>query len=88
MNDIKCPDCGKVFKINETDYAKIIKQIKTKEFELELKARLELAEEDKKKSIEIAKNHIRIEMEESNNTKAIKIKGNRIKHPPAGEGMP
>ena len=33
MNEIKCPNCGTVFQINETDYESIVKQIRDKEFE-------------------------------------------------------
>lgn len=36
MNEIKCPNCGTVFQINEMDYNNILKQIKDKEFEKEL----------------------------------------------------
>ena len=33
MNEIKCPKCGTVFQINETDYDSIVKQIRDSEFE-------------------------------------------------------
>ena len=36
MNEIKCPKCGTVFQINETDYDSIVKQIRNTEFEKEL----------------------------------------------------
>ena len=36
MNEIKCPKCGTVFQINETDYDSIVKQIRDNEFEKEL----------------------------------------------------
>ena len=37
MNEIKCPKCGEIFQVNESDYAAIAKQIRDKEFEKELK---------------------------------------------------
>ena len=37
MNEIKCPKCGTVFTISETDYENIVKQIHDKEFEKEIK---------------------------------------------------
>ena len=43
MNEIKCPNCGEVFKVDETSYSAIIKQIKDKEFEQETNNRVELA---------------------------------------------
>ncbi len=39
MNEIKCPKCGTVFQISETDYESIVKQIRDKEFEKELSLR-------------------------------------------------
>ena len=42
MEEIKCPKCGTVFKVDESDYTAIIKQIRDKEFEKELKNREEL----------------------------------------------
>ncbi len=65
MNQINCPECGKVFKIDESGYANIVKQIKDDEFESELSKRLDLAERDKIKSIEIAKRTLKMEMLES-----------------------
>ena len=39
MNQIKCPNCGTVFTINESDYSSIVAQIKDHTFEEELKKR-------------------------------------------------
>lgn len=36
MNEIKCPQCGTVFQINETNYDSIVKQIRDKEFTKEI----------------------------------------------------
>ena len=33
MNEIKCPNCGTIFQIDESDYDKVVKQIRDKEFE-------------------------------------------------------
>ena len=54
MHDINCPHCGKAFKIDEAGYASILKQVRDGEFEEQLHARLELAEEDKKNAIALA----------------------------------
>ena len=40
MNEIKCPNCGTVIKIDESIYAKIVKQVRDKEFNEDLKKRL------------------------------------------------
>lgn len=38
--EIKCPHCGKVFKIDEQNYESILKQVKDKKFEEELNERI------------------------------------------------
>tara|TARA_B100000949_G_scaffold229974_1_gene239671 strand:- start:16 stop:1239 length:1224 start_codon:yes stop_codon:yes gene_type:complete len=50
--EIKCPHCGTLFTIDEAQYAVIVQQVRTTEFEHELHARL--AEAEKTKSAEIA----------------------------------
>ena len=55
MNEIKCPHCGKAFKIDEAGYADILKQVRDTDFEKQLHERLELAEQDKQNAIELAK---------------------------------
>lgn len=40
MKELKCPQCGSVFSVDEADYASIVSQVKTQEFEAEVKARL------------------------------------------------
>jgi len=54
MNEIICPHCNKAFKIDESGYADIIKQIRDREFEKRLNERLNLAEQDKRKAVELA----------------------------------
>ena len=54
MNEIICPHCGKVFKIDEAGYADILKQVRDSEFEQQLRERLELAEREKRNAIELA----------------------------------
>jgi hypothetical protein len=54
MHEIKCPHCGKTFTIDEAGYADIAKQVRDSEFDKQLHERLELAEQDKKKALELA----------------------------------
>ena len=37
MPDIKCPNCGTIFSVDDTTYASIARQVRDKEFEKELK---------------------------------------------------
>lgn len=40
MKELKCPKCGNVFQVDEADYASILSQVKNKEFEYEIQARI------------------------------------------------
>ena len=41
MNEIKCPNCGKVFSVDEASYASVVSQIRNKEFLAEVQRRAE-----------------------------------------------
>ena len=65
MHEIKCPECGSSIRMDSDKYSKIIKQVRDKEFEGEITKRLELVEIDKQKSIDIAVQNMRLQMQES-----------------------
>ena len=79
MHEINCPECGKLFKIDETAYSNILKQIRNDEFQKELAKRLQLADQDKIKSIELAKRNLQIDMQESVSNKETKIQELQMK---------
>lgn len=54
MNDIICPNCHKVFKVDEAGFADILKQIRDHKFKEELQNRLSLAEQDKNSALQLA----------------------------------
>jgi hypothetical protein len=54
MNEIKCPHCGTVFTIDEADYAGLVQQVRTAEFQKELHARLAEADDARRAEIELA----------------------------------
>ncbi len=54
MKEIICPNCGKAFTIDEAGYADILKQVRDTDFEKQLHDRLELAEQEKQRAIELA----------------------------------
>lgn len=58
MNEIICPNCHKAFKIDETGYADILKQVHDSEFEQVLRERLELLEKEKQSAVELAETKI------------------------------
>jgi hypothetical protein len=65
MQDIKCPHCGKAFKIDETGYADILKQVRDSDFEKQLHDRLELAEREKINAVELAQARVTNELQKS-----------------------
>ena len=73
MKDIKCPSCGKTFKIDPSSFEEILLQIKDEEFNRQIEERLKLAEEDKNKGIEIAKQELKIKLMEDRQKKDTKI---------------
>ncbi|MCM0036389.1 MAG: DUF2130 domain-containing protein [Burkholderiaceae bacterium] len=54
MHEIICPHCNKAFKIDETGYADILKQVRDGEFEQQLHERLVLAEQEKRNAVALA----------------------------------
>jgi len=73
MHEIICPHCDKAFKIDETGYSDILKQVRDSEFEQQLHERLELAEKDKLNAVELAKNEVGSEMQKTAVTKDAEI---------------
>ncbi len=73
MKEIKCPNCKKAFKIDESGYADILNQVRDEKFEEEIENRLKLAENDKESAIELAKNEIQNQMNEQLNKRDITI---------------
>ena len=63
MQEIKCPNCGKTFNLDEAGYADILNQVRNEAFDKALNERLVLAEQDKKTAIELAETKIASEME-------------------------
>ena len=73
MKDIKCPSCGKTFRIDPSSFEEILLQIKDEEFNKQIKERLILAEEDNKKALEILKRELKIQLIEQNRIKESEI---------------
>lgn len=61
MNDISCPHCGQAFKIDESGYVDILKQVRNQEFEHEIHERLELAAKQTASAVELAKSQLKAE---------------------------
>ncbi len=57
MAEIKCPNCGTVFTVDESGYAQIVAQVRDAEFERELKRRMDLVQSNQAQAtqLEVAK---------------------------------
>ncbi|MDC7222071.1 MAG: DUF2130 domain-containing protein [Spirochaetales bacterium] len=64
MNEIICPHCNKAFKIDESGYAEIVKQVRDGEFNQQLHERLELAQKEKMAALELAREKAGKEMQQ------------------------
>lgn len=69
MNEIKCPKCGEVFKVDESGYAAIAKQVRDKEFEKQVKQ----SEENLKAQLEA-----KVELALAKEKMAVSERDNRI----------
>ncbi|PIY78386.1 MAG: DUF2130 domain-containing protein [Parcubacteria group bacterium CG_4_10_14_0_8_um_filter_48_154] len=58
MQEIICPNCKKVFKVDEAGFADIVKQVRDHQFEEELRKRLDIAEKEKENAIKLAEANI------------------------------
>ncbi len=73
MNEIKCPNCGKVFQIDESDYESIVRQIRNSEFEKELNSREVQFNKDKENAVKLVEAHLKEELSNSLNKKDLEI---------------
>ncbi len=73
MHEIKCPNCGKTFNLDEAGYADILGQVRDVAFEKALHERLHLADQEKKTAIELAETKVASEMEKKAAGKDVEI---------------
>ena len=58
MNEIICPNCQKAFKVDESGFADMLKQVRDHQFEEEISNRLALAEKEKVSAVKLAEANI------------------------------
>ena len=63
MQEIKCPNCGEVIQVDESDYAQIVQQVRDKEFEKELSRRTQELDNAHENKLRLA----RLEQEQVHN---------------------
>src|SRR3954466_5801205 len=65
MHEIICPHCDKAFKVDESGYADILKQVRDADFAQQLHETLELAERAKQSAVELAKAQVRNDLQKT-----------------------
>ena len=55
MQEIKCPNCGKIFQVDESGYAQILQQVRDQEFEKELERRAKELKQKNEDDLTIAR---------------------------------
>ena len=58
-NTVKCPNCKEVFKVDDSVYTDIVKQVRDQQFQDELRNRLEAAENEKTSALKLAESELK-----------------------------
>ena len=56
--NVKCPNCKEIFKVDDTVYINIVKQVRDQQFDEELQNRLEVANREKETALELVESNI------------------------------
>jgi len=68
-NELICPNCKEAFKVDETGFASLLKQVRDQQFEDEIQSRLKLAEIEKENAIKLVEANLKNEFQSSLNKK-------------------
>lgn len=64
MHEIKCPECGKVFQIDESNYARIVDQVRNEEFKNSILEKEKQYEAEKANAVERERNRLEKKIQE------------------------
>lgn len=78
MNEIVCPHCQKAFKVDESGYAEILKQVHDKEFEKQLSERIQAMASANALSTELAVTNAKTSLENERNLLQAELKNAQI----------
>ena len=73
MNEIKCPNCNKVFTVDESGYAQLLKQVRDASFEKEIARREEEIEKNKENDLKVLRLEQEKEFDDQLQAKDMKI---------------
>ena len=63
-SNVKCPNCKEIFKVDDSVYSGIVKQVRDQEFSAELTQRLELANQEKANAVKLAETTVKNALQE------------------------
>ena len=78
MNEIVCPHCQKAFKIDESGYAEILKQVRDKDFEKQLTERISALKDVNTIATELAVTNAKSALETERNLLKAELKGSQM----------
>ncbi|MBR5532314.1 MAG: DUF2130 domain-containing protein [Bacteroidales bacterium] len=73
MKELKCPNCGSIFSVDEADYASIVNQVKNSEFDAEIERRAAEIEKSMKSQQELAENKAEQNYQKQLNKKELEL---------------
>ena len=73
MAEIKCPNCGTVISLEQSDLDSVVRQVRDEQFARDLDERMALVEEAKVRDLELAEQRVRAEMQEAAKAKEARI---------------
>ncbi len=73
MNEIKCPNCGKTFQVDEAGYAAIVQQVRDEQFNKDIQTREKQFAIEKESAIQLAKNETEKEFSQKLNNQEKEI---------------
>ena len=79
MHEIICPNCSKAFKVDESGYTDILKQVHDKEFDKQLNDRLEAATREKQIAVALAESQAQGELQKLTLEKNVEIQSLKSK---------
>ncbi len=77
MAEIKCPNCGTVISLEQTEIESIAKQVRDEEFEKDLAERMRLVEADKKRALDVLKTQAAAELETARTQAAAELEASK-----------
>ncbi len=73
VNEIKCPHCGRVFQVDESEFESIVRQVRNDEFMRELSQREQLWQTEKDQAIALVKSQAHSQLQTSVSERDVRI---------------